>query len=293
MVAITHAGGASAAVLADENQTAPTFFFEDVASASRFDDDWLRCHLEEMRDVVSATTSHGALNSATCYQVGRQTILNLGFSTGDAQGMNMIVKATDAVCRWIVSNFAGAKYLLFSGMCSEKRPSGFLLTRGKGKRVTAGCLLPAAVLRMILHTTVEDLFRVWQSTVIGQMQAGAIGYSGHVANGLAAIFIATGQDVANVVNAACATTNFELHEEGLYASITLPALSVGTIGGGTGLPTQREALEMLGCYGGGKARKFAEVIAAALLGGEISMGAAIASGEFVGAHEFYGRNRPK
>ena len=134
---------------------------------------------------------------------------------------------------------------------------------------------------------------MWHSTVIGHLQAGTIGYNGHYANGLTAIFIATGQDVANVVNASCGITFSSRIPEGLYISATLAALSVATVGGGTGLPTQREALELMGCYGAGKAKKLAEIVAAAVLGGEISMGAAIATGEFVAAHEHYGRNRPK
>lgn len=292
MVALTHAGGVQTAILADENQTAPTFFFPDVESASRFQQ-WAPLQLDEMRKAAAVTTRHGRLRNIVCYQIGRQVLLNLGFSTGDAQGMNMIVKATDAICRWVECNYEGASYFLFSGLCSEKRASGFILTRGKGKRVTAGCLLPHQVLRMYLHVTADQLFRVWQSTVMGHLQAGAIGYSAHAANGLAAIFIATGQDVANVVNSACALTCFEPHREGLYVSTTLPALTVATVGGGTSLPTQREALKMLGCYGTGNSAKFAEIVAATLLGGEISMGAAIASGEFVAAHERYGRNRPK
>jgi hydroxymethylglutaryl-CoA reductase (NADPH) len=147
-------------------------------------------------------------------------------------------------------------------------------------------------LRLYLHVTADQMFRLWQSTVIGHLNAGAIGYNAHAANGLAAIFIATGQDVANVVNSACAVTSFEPHPDGLYVSTTLPALTVATVGGGTGLPTQREALEMVDCFGTGKAAKLAEIVAGAILGGEISMGAAIASQEFVGAHERYGRNRP-
>ncbi|MBI3941098.1 MAG: hydroxymethylglutaryl-CoA reductase, partial [Acidobacteria bacterium] len=123
--------------------------------------------------------------------------------------------------------------------------------------------------------------------------ANSVGYNGQYANGLTAMFIATGQDVANVVNSACGVTSFELADGGLHASVTLPALSVATVGGGTGLATQRECLQMLDCYGAGKARKLAEIVAAALLGGEISMASAIASGEFATAHERYGRNRPK
>ena len=292
MVALTRAGGVQTALLEDENQIAPTFFFEDVHSARAFSE-WAPQHLAEMQAVAATTTRHGKLTGVKCYQIGRQVLANFGFSTGDAQGMNMIVKSADAVCSWIQSHHAISRYLIFSGLCSEKRPSGFVMTRGKGKRVTAGALLPHDVLKLYLHVSADQLFQVWHSTVIGHLQAGAIGYNAHYANGLTAIFIATGQDVANVVNAACGVTNFELHPDGLFVSATLPALTVATVGGGTNLPTQREALEIMGCHGTGKAKKFAEVVAAAVLGGEISMGAAIASGEFVAAHEQYGRNRPE
>ncbi|MGH9784857.1 MAG: hydroxymethylglutaryl-CoA reductase, partial [Terriglobia bacterium] len=254
MVALTRAGGVQTALLADENQIAPTFFFDDVHAAHAFTE-WVVEHLSEMQSIAATTTRHGKLTSVKCYQVGRQVLVNFGFTTGDAQGMNMIVKAAAAVCSWIAQQHPDSKHLIFSGLCSEKRASGFVMTRGKGKRVTAGALLPHEVLRMYLHVSADELFRVWQSTVIGHLQAGALGYNAHYANGLAAIFIATGQDVANVVHAACGVTNFELHPAGLFVSVTLPALSVATVGGGTGLPTQREALEMMGCYGAGKAKK--------------------------------------
>lgn len=292
MVALSKSGGVHTAVLADENQMAPTLFFSGVEEAHAFCD-WAPGQLPALQAAASTTTSHGRLNSIQCLQSGRNVVLLLRFSTGDAQGMNMIAKATDAVCRWIQQNYQIESYYLFSGMCSEKRPSAFIMTSGKGKRVTAGCLLPHDVLRMYLHVTADQLFRIWQSTVMGHLQAGVIGYNGHAANGLTAIFIATGQDVANVVNSACAMTCFEPHPDGLYVSTTLPSLSVATVGGGTALPTAREALSIMGCVGSGKALKFAEIVAAAILGGEISMGAAIASGEFVAAHEQYGRNRPK
>ena len=292
MVALTKAGGVHTAVLYDENQMAPTFFFPSVEEAAAFSE-WAPAQMEGMRAAVATATRHGQLKWVQCLQSGRNVVLHLRFTTGDAQGMNMIAKATDAVCKWVRANHATAGHFLFSGMCSEKRPSGHILTHGKGKRVTAGCLLTHDVLRIYLHVTADQLFRIWQTTVMGHLQAGVIGYNAHAANGLTAIFIATGQDVANVVNSACAMTCFEPHPEGLYVSTTLPSLSVATVGGGTALPTPREALEILGCAGTGKARKLAEIVCAAILGGEISMGAAIASDEFVDAHERYGRNRPK
>ena len=292
MVALTKAGGVETALLADENHIVPTFFFENVHAAEAFTR-WIPEQIEQLRAAAQTTTRHGRLTELKCYQVGRQVLVNIGFFTGDAQGMNMLVKATDAACQWIVKHYAGCRYFVFSGMSSEKRASGFLLTRGKGKRVTAGALLPHDVLRMYLHCTAGQLFAIWHSTMIGHLHANAIGYNAHLANGLTAIFIATGQDVANVVNAACGITYFELQPEGLFVSVTLPALTVATVGGGTALPTQREALSIMDCAGSGKAKKFAEIVAAAVLGGEISMGAAITTGEFVAAHEYYGRNRPK
>ncbi|HEU5022528.1 MAG TPA: hydroxymethylglutaryl-CoA reductase [Bryobacteraceae bacterium] len=292
MVALTKSGGVQTAVASDENQTAPSFFFRDVQSAAGFPA-WIESKLHELQAVAAATTRHGKLRNLKCYPTGRQVIVNFGFGIGDAQGMNMIVRATEAVCLWIKEHYPIENYFLFSGMCGEKRASGFLMARGKGKRVTAGALLTHEAMRLYLHVTADQLFRVWQSTVQGNIEAGAIGYNGHASNGLAAIFIATGQDVANVVNSSCSLTTFEPHPDGIYASVTLSALSVATVGGGTALPTPREALRIMDCVGTGKAAKLAEIVAAAILGGEVSMGAAIASQEFVGAHERYGRNRPK
>ncbi len=291
MVALTRAGGVDARVVVDENQISPSFFFQSIPEAHAFTE-WIPRHFEEIKTQAESTTGHGKLRNLRCHQVARQVILSFGFDTGDAQGMNMIVKASEQACRWISEQVPGSAYFQFSGMCSEKRPSGYLLTRGKGKYVTAGALLPPPILKAYLHCTARQLYDVWHSTLVGHLAANAVGYNAQFANGLTAMFIALGQDVANVVNSACGITNFELTDGGLYVSLTLPALSVATVGGGTALGTQRECLEMLGCYGGGRSKKLAEIVASALLGGEISMGAAIASGEFAAAHEYYGRNRP-
>ncbi len=292
MVALTRSGGVETALIADENQISPSFIFDSISSAAAFEG-WISKNADEIRRQAESTTRHGKLRTLKCHQAGRQVILNFGFDTGDAQGMNMIVKASDKACRWIAEQYPGVRYFQFSGMCSEKRPSGYLLSRGKGKSVTAGALLSEMVLQAYLHCSARQLYDVWHSTLVGHLAANAIGYNAQFANGLTAMFIATGQDVANVANSACGITNFELVDGGLFVSLTLPALSVATVGGGTGLGTQRECLEMLGCFGSGKSRKLAEIMAAGLLGGEISMGAAIASGEFAAAHEQYGRNRPE
>ncbi len=292
MVAITRAGGASARVWVDENRVSPVFLLSDVAAARAFALS-LEEHLDEVRAAAESSTRHGKLLRVECLPAGREVIVNFCFSTGDAQGMNMIVGAAERACRWIQEHLGGPEFYVFSGYNSEKRASGSLLAGGKGKKVTAGVRLPAAIARAVLHVSPERLARVWRHTVIGHLQAGALGYNGHYANGLTALFIACGQDVANVANAAVGMTSFETTRDGdLYASVTLPSLTVATVGGGTGLGTGRECLEMLGCAGAGRARKLAEVFAATVLAGELSMGAAIGSGEFVAAHEAYGRNRP-
>jgi hydroxymethylglutaryl-CoA reductase (NADPH) len=293
MVTLSRAGGAVVRLYVDENCISPIFVFDDVRDAHDFvqhlDEDF-----EAIRAAAESTTRHGKLLRLECHPVGREVMVNFCYHTADAQGMNMIVKATEQACQWIMCHSHASRFYIFSGLSSEKRASGALFFGGKGKTVTAGALVPAWIVRTYLHTTPEQLIDMWHNTMLGHVQANAVGYNAHYANGLAAIFIACGQDVANVTNAATGITNFEMTSGGdLYASVTLPSLTVATVGGGTGLGTGRECLAMLGCAGSGHAAKFAEIVAATLLAGEISMGAAIASGEFVEAHETYGRNRPR
>jgi hydroxymethylglutaryl-CoA reductase (NADPH) len=292
MVTLTRAGGVAVRVHQDENRVSPMFSFPDVVEAYRFCRDVAAAE-EGIRAAAEATTGHGKLLRLECHPVGRQVIVELAYSTGDAQGMNMVVKATDAACRWIVEHTRATTYQVFSGHSAEKRATGALLAGGKGKRVTAGATLPAKLVNTYLNTSTQRMAKMWHRTVLGHLQAHTVGYNGHFANGLAALYIACGQDVANVVNSAVGITDFELTADGdLYVSVTLPSLEVATVGGGTGLATSRECLRMLGCEGEGKARKLAEIVAATLLAGEVSFGAAIAAGDMVAAHETYGRNRP-
>jgi hydroxymethylglutaryl-CoA reductase (NADPH) len=293
MMALTRAGGAVARLYGDENRVAPVFLFDGVAEARQF---CLRLEelLPEVRAAAESTTRHGRLLRLEPQPLGRAVMVNFCYSTADAHGMNMIAKATERACELLLARGGARRYIIFSGMDSEKRASGALLAGGKGKKVVAGARLPARLVRAYLHTTPAEMHELWQHTVLGHLQAGAIGYNGHFANGLAALFIACGQDVANVANSAVGITHFEVTEGGdLYASVTLPSLTVAAVGGGTGRGTARECLQMLGCAGPGGAPKLAEIAAATLLAGELSMGAALASGEFVTAHEMYGRNRPQ
>ena len=292
MAAITRAGGSEARVWLDRNRISPVFTCGSVAGARSFARR-AEARFPELRSAAAETTHHGRLETVTCLPVGRDVIVDLEFHTGDAHGMNMLSKAADVVCRRLATDPEAQRHLVMSGYSSEKRAAGALMRGGKGKKVTAGCRLDAGTVRAVLHATPEEIVNLWHRTVLGHLAAGCLGYNGHYANGLTALFVATGQDVANVVNSSAGVTHLELDGGDLHATVTLASLSVATVGGGTGLGTSRECLGMLGCLGSSKAPKLAEITAATLLAGELSMAAALASGEFVAAHEAYGRNRPQ
>jgi hydroxymethylglutaryl-CoA reductase (NADPH) len=292
MVMLARAGGVTPRIHSDQNVVSPTFSFDTVADAHRFAAE-LAGRFDALRARAEETTKHGRLLRIEPRASGRSVIVNFYYYTADAQGMNMIVKATEAAGEWLVAQGIAPRFAVFSGLSSEKRASGFLLTGAKGKTVVAGARVPADVLQAYMRVTPAQVTATWHDSVIGHLQANAIGFNAHYANGLAAIFIACGQDVANVANSAVGITDYEVTRDGdLYATVTLPSLTVATVGGGTALGTSPECLRLLGCAGPGGAPKFAEIVASALLGGELSMAAAIASGEFVAAHEAYGRNRP-
>jgi hydroxymethylglutaryl-CoA reductase (NADPH) len=292
MVTLTRAGGAVTRIYQDENRVSPVFFLSGVASAFDFTKQ-IAQEFVRIKEEAESTTAHGKLLRLESHPIGREVVITFCYSTEDAHGMNMIVKATERACQWILQNTQAQDFYLFSGLSSEKRGSGALLNGGKGKKVTAGATLSAELIKKYLHTTPAKLVDLWHHTILGHLQGNAIGYNAHYANGLAALFIACGQDVANILNSAVGITNFELLDDGqAYVSVTLPSLTVGTVGGGTGSGTSLECLRMLGVAGNGGARKLAEIIAATLLAGEISMAAAIVSHEFTQAHDRYGRNRP-
>ena len=292
MAMLTRAGGVTTRLFLDENVVCPTFSFDSVEEAASFSAD-RPAHFEALRNEAEATTKHGRLTRIDTRASGRAVIVSFRYHTADAQGMNMIVKATERAAQWLVDHGVAPRFKIFSGLSSEKRASGVLLAGGKGKTVVAGAKVPRDVLSSYMRVTPVQVVNVWHDTVIGHLQANAIGFNAHYANGLSAMFIACGQDVANVANAAVGITEYEVTDSGdLYASVTLPSLTVATVGGGTALGTSVECLKMLGCAGAGGAPKLAEIVAATLLAGELSMAAAIGSGELVAAHEAYGRNRP-
>jgi hydroxymethylglutaryl-CoA reductase (NADPH) len=289
---LNRSGGVTCTVSADRMQRAPVFIFDSAREARDFAA-WVQSRLDDLRRVADATSRVGRLQRIESYLAHRFAFLRFDYSTGDAAGQNMVGRATMAACEWIAANFPPVRhYFLDSQFGSDKKVSHINSLRTRGKRVTAEVTIPRAVLQERLHVTPEEV-RYWAGVgSIGSHLAGATNNGLHAANAIAAIFIATGQDVANVVEGSAAATYVEVTPSGdLYAAITIPSLIVATHGGGTHLATQRECLEIMGCYGTDKAQKLAEIIAGVVLAGELSLGAAIVTMEWVSAHERFGRNR--
>ncbi|TVQ31784.1 MAG: hydroxymethylglutaryl-CoA reductase, partial [Wenzhouxiangella sp.] len=267
----------------------------NAAAARRFAD-WLKERTETLRQVCSESDRFVSLKYVDYYLASRFCYTRFNFTTGDAAGMNMVGKATFAACNWILQNYDGAEvkdFFLESNFATDKKASMINSMRTRGKRVTAELVVKRDVLRDIMDADTEQLFTHSRIANIGSMLAGANNNGCHAANAITAIFIATGQDVANVAESSAGILYTELTEaKDLYISITLPSLIVATVGGGTGLATQSESLSIMGCAGPGNVMKFAEIVAGTVLAGEISLAAAISSLDWVSSHDQYGRNDP-
>ena len=289
---LTEAGGVRATVVDDRMQRAPVFVCDSAVHARQLAE-WIDVHLGDVRAAAESTTSVGRLVEIERYHVGPLLYLRFDYTTGDAAGQNMVGRATFAACEWIQANHPEhPRYMLSGGIDTDKKHSQINMLRTRGRRVVAEATLPAALLERHMGVTPTQLFRARQYSQTGGFMAGSASNGAHAANGLAALFIATGQDVANVAESHASMVYSQVTDAGdYYWSITLPALIVATVGGGTGLATQRECLTMLGCYGPGKVRAFAEICAAVVLAGEVSLSSAIIAGDWVTSHERLGRNR--
>jgi hydroxymethylglutaryl-CoA reductase (NADPH) len=295
MKVLHQSGGVKCAVVGDNMQRAPVFIFEDAATARRFAD-WIVENTEGIRAIAEQTDPFIKLKYIDYYLANKFAYLRFNYRTGDAAGMNMVGKATFAACNWILQNCDNAEikqFYLESNFATDKKASVINIMRTRGKRVTAEAVIKRDVLLEIMDADTESLYQLYMAASIGTLMSGANNNGLHSANAITAIFLATGQDVANVSESSVALLYAELTpEKDLYFSITLPSLIVATCGGGTGLPTQRECLETMGCSGVGKVYKFAEIVAGTVLAGEISLASAISSLDWVSSHDQLGRNDP-
>ena len=291
---IEAAGGATARVTDSGMTRAPVFRVAGVAEAETVVE-WVADNRGRLREAAESTTSHGELLDVDPYVVGDNVFLRFVYDTKDAMGMNMATIATREAAAVIETETPAEMVALSGNLCSDKKPAAINAVEGRGRTVTADVVLPRDLVNERLDTTPEAMAEGnTRKNLVGSAKAASLGFNAHAANTVAAAFLATGQDAAQVVEGANAITTMDAREAGLYASVSLAALELGTVGGGTGLATQGEALEILGLGGGGdppgaNADAFAEVIATGALAGELSLVAAFCSRHLASAHEELGR----
>ena len=286
MRVINECGGVKTTVVEGFMQRAPAFIFKDAREARDFGH-WIEENFDNIKAVSETTTSIGKLEHIQQWSVSKTKYLRFNYTTGDAAGQNMVGKATLVACEWIKANSPiPCMYMLSGNMDTDKKHSHLNMLHSRGKRVIAEIVLKKDVLARVMKVDTKMLAGASVLANTGAQMAGAAYNGPHSANGIASLYIATGQDEANVVESHAGMLSHELLDNGdLYMSVTLPSLIVATFGGGTGLPTQNECLQMLGCVGKGKAEKFAEIVAATVLAGDISLGCAVIAGHWVSSHD--------
>jgi hydroxymethylglutaryl-CoA reductase (NADPH) len=287
------AGGVKTTIMDDRMQRAPAFLFPSAREAREFGE-WLRENFDDVKKAAETTTKSGKLQDIEQYTAGRMVYTRFNYTTGDAAGQNLTGKATAAACAWIAGKCDDIEhFFLESNFTTDKKSSQVNMLHTRGKRVVAEATIPNDLFQRIMRSDSSLMYRARQVSNLGGFMSGVNNNGAHSANGITAMFIATGQDAANVAESSAAFVYAELRDNGdYYYSVTIPSLIVATYGGGTGLATQRECLELLGCYGKGQVRKFTEIVAATVLCGELSLGSAIVAEEWVNAHDLLGRNRP-
>ncbi len=294
---VSRAGGVSALVTAEQVQRAPGFVMPNLADAAVFAA-WATSNFERFRDIASTRTHHGRLLDLHAHLEGDHVYLIFSFHTGDAAGQNMVTLCTEAICEAILelTPVTPRAWFLEANMSGDKKATvlSFLATRGR--HVVTEVTLPRRLVERGLHTTPEKMAQYWVMSFVGGSATGSIGVSGHVANGIAALFAACGQDIASVTESSLGITRLECTSAGdLYCALTLPNLMVGTVGGGTRMATANECLRIMRCDGSREGKeqsaKFAEICAAVCLAGEISIVGSLCAGDFAAAHRRLGRPR--
>ncbi|MFO1434191.1 MAG: hydroxymethylglutaryl-CoA reductase [Candidatus Competibacteraceae bacterium] len=287
-------GGVKCTVADSAMQRAPVFVLNDARAARAFVA-WVKepDNYERIREEAEATSSVAKLQYIDTFLASKFAYLRFNFSTGDAAGQNMVGRATFAACGWIIDHYPGIQhFFLESNFATDKKASMINTMRTRGKRVTAEAVIKRDILIQNMRVEPESLSYHNGVANVGALMSGVNNNGLHSANAIAALFMATGQDIASVAESSTGVVYTELTpERDLYISFTIPSLIVATHGGGTALATQRECLEMLGCTGRNKVNKLAEIVGGVVLAGELSLAAAISSSDWVSSHERYGRNR--
>lgn len=288
--AITEAGGANVRISDDKMTRGPVIKAESLIEALKIKE-WIENNFKELKKAAEVTTRHGKLLKIDpIVVVGRYLYPRFVFKTGDSMGMNMVTIATENALN-LLTHKTGAHVIALSGnLCVDKKPSSLNLIEGRGKTLVAEAVIPREIVENKLKTTTDAIVEVNTSkNLIGSAISGSMGFNAQYANMIGAIFLATGQDEAHIVEGSLGITTAENIDGNLYFSVTLPDVPLATIGGGTRLETARECLEIMDVYGSGKVGKFAEIVAGTVLAGELSLVGALSAGHLARAHKELGR----
>lgn len=294
---ICKSNGFSAEVKWQKMVRSPMFIFEKESEAVDFKN-YIEDSFLAIKKTAETYSNHAKLISINSIQLNNVIHLKFEYHTGDASGQNMTTTCTWHAMLFIVKEFKNATnitpvdFVIEGNGACDKKVSQYNINSGRGIHVVAECCIPEEIINTVLRTTSEKLINCFHPSKKLALKDGMVGYNINVANSIAAIFVATGQDLASIHESSIGILHLEKRDAHLYIQLTLPNLVVGSIGGGTSLPKQSQALEIMGCYGSGKVNRFAKLIAGFALGLEISTYAAIVSGEFAKAHEKLGRNKP-
>jgi hydroxymethylglutaryl-CoA reductase (NADPH) len=286
-------GGYTARTIANRVHRSPYFEFSCLTDALAFTS-WLNSMESTLRDHTRNASRFAKLAQMETLLEGNGVHVTFSFETGAAAGQNMVTIATDHILKEVLGHSPHTPTLFYidANMSGDKKANFRSLANVRGRKVISEVNLSKDVIQGVLKSSAEKIAKLWRMGTLSAVQAGAVGNPGHIANALTAIFMACGQDVACIAEAAVGISRVEAKANGdLYASMTLPGLIVGTVGGGTSLPTQKEALELMDCSAPEDVDKFAEICCSVALAGELSIGAAIAEGHFVSAHKSHGRKR--
>ena len=284
--ALSRAGGVTSILLAESVVRSPCFVFPRAEQAGQFIA-WLTTVFDDVKRAAEGTSNYATLQDLRFTLEGNHAYVSFEYSSGDAAGQNMTTIATEAACHHIATRCPVAidRWYLESNLSGDKKASTQSFCLVRGRKVTADAVLPSEVLQSEFRCSAEALSHYWRVSATGGILAGTLGVQGHFANGLAALYLATGQDIACVSESAMGVTRLEARPDGsLYASVTLPSLMLGTVGGGTTLPTASACLDLMGIDRTHGAAALAELTGALLLAGELSLVAAIVTGTFGRAH---------
>ena len=281
-------GGMKVKHFRQELSRSPIFIFDDLKKSIEFQG-WITEHNEEIIKAAQSTTKYGKVLRIDQHAIQNYVLLDFILDTGNAAGQNMVTLATNVACEYIRKE-TGHKFFLDSNLASDKKASSRNMILGRGHGVIAETHISKSVMSRVLNVDPDFVIENWTYFPIVSAMAGTLGNAIHASNALTAIYLATGQDTACVAENSVGHFTVEKVDDGITWRLTLPSMTVGTVGGGTRLNQQQQNLKLLGCDSGEhSSRKLAEIIAAAALGLEISLGSAIMSHTWTSAHMKYGR----